>query len=66
MAPSTIKMIRNDLYVCDAGSVQVFDQNLNIMNSICTRLGMGVADITSSPGGYLYVAETDVMSYCKR
>ena len=59
VAPAGIKMIRNDLYVSDAGSVQVFDQNLNFTNSISARLGMGVADITSSPGGYLYVAETE-------
>ena len=61
IAPTGIKMVRNTLYVCDMGRsiIQVFDHNLNLMDSICTILGSGVTDITSSPAGYLYVTQTE-------
>ena len=58
IAPAGIKMIQNNLYVCDGGRVQIFDQNLNLIDWICDMLGVGVADITSSPSGYLYMAQT--------
>ena len=61
IAPTGISMVRNKLYVCDMGRsiIQVFDHNLNRKDSICTNLGRGVTDITSSPAGYLYVTQTE-------
>ena len=61
VAPAGIKMVRNKLYVCDMGKsiIRVFDHGFNLMDFICTNLGRGVTDITSSPAGYLYVTQTE-------